>query len=125
MGSTAMGTSRTKRKISAMRSVLPAMAFVMVCLLASCATYSKVSERRPRFRPVAGTIGALAKVQSEILEAQRFDRSQPLAALGGYLTAAQMAALQLRSNPDDQRAMSDYNFAVARIITTIRDGKLD
>src|SRR5262249_29130208 len=51
-----------------------ATALLTAVLLAGCATYSKVSERRPRFRPIAGAIGALAKVQTEIVNAQRIDR---------------------------------------------------
>ena len=37
----------------------------------------------------------------------------------------QAAADELGRNPKDEAARADYNFAVARIITTIRDGKLD
>jgi pimeloyl-ACP methyl ester carboxylesterase len=102
-----------------------ATALLTAVLLAGCATYSKVSERRPRFRPIAGAIGALAKVQTEIVNAQRIDRREPMTALSGYLTATETALHQLSSNPHDEQAMRDYNFAVGRIINTIRDAKLD
>ena len=48
-----------------------------------------------------------------------------MAALGGYLVAADTASQQLVKDPKDATARTDYNFAVARVITTIRDAKLD
>ena len=62
---------------------------LMACVFASCSSYSKISERRPEYRPQTGTVGALANAQAEILKAMQRDRREPLAALGGYLTAAE------------------------------------
>ena len=64
-------------------------------------------------------------VEQEIANALKTGRRDPLAALGSYLAAAEAAAAELGRNPKDEAARADYNFAVARIITTIRDGKLD
>jgi pimeloyl-ACP methyl ester carboxylesterase len=102
-----------------------AVALITACVLASCATYSKVSERRPRYNPVAGGAGAVANADAEIVKAQRLDRRDPLAALGEYITAAQTASLQLQRNPQDEPARHAYNFAVGRIIGTIGAAKLD
>ena len=44
---------------------------------------------------------------------------EPMAAMGAYLVAAQAASEQLGRNPKNQPARDDYNFAVARIFTTI------
>jgi hypothetical protein len=41
------------------------------------------------------------------------------------MTAAQTASRQLERNPQDEPAQQAYNFAVGRIIGTIRDAKLD
>jgi hypothetical protein len=102
-------------------------AFVIItaCVVASCATYSKVSEKRPRYYAVAGGTGLIANANGEIVQALRLDRRDPLAALAGYMTAAQTASLQLQRNPKDRPAQQTYNFAVGRIIGTIRDAKLD
>jgi pimeloyl-ACP methyl ester carboxylesterase len=102
-----------------------AVAVITACAVVSCATYSKVSEKRPRFRLLAGANSALANANAQILKALQADRREPLAALGEYLTAAQAASIQLERNPEDQPARQTYNFAVGRIIETIRDGKLD
>ena len=101
------------------------IAIVVACALAGCATYSKVSERRPRFRPIASAVGGLANAQAAIAKALRLDRSKPLAALGEYMSAAETALRQFERDPRDENARNDYNFAVARIIATIRDAKLD
>jgi pimeloyl-ACP methyl ester carboxylesterase len=101
------------------------IAITVACALAGCATYSKVSERRPRFRPIASAVGELANAQAAIAKALQLDRSNPLAALGEYMSAAQISLRQFERDPRDENARNDYNFAVARIIATIRDAKLD
>src|SRR5208337_1473399 len=98
---------------------------IIACALAGCATYSKVSERRPRFRPIASAVGRLANAQAAIAKALQLDRSNPLAALDEYISAAETALRQFERNPRDENARNDYNFAVARIIGTIGAAKLD
>ena len=101
-----------------------ALAIFAACALESCATYSRVSERRPRFIPFAGG-GPLANAATYIVKAMRIDRSDPLVALGEYMSAAETALDQLKRSPNDETARNTYNFAVGRIIATIRDAKLD
>jgi len=102
-----------------------AVALITACALASCATYSKVSEKRPLYNAVAGGTGALARANAEIVKALQLDRRDPLAALGEYMTAAETASGQLQRNPQDQPAQQAYSFAVGRIIGTIGAAKLD
>jgi pimeloyl-ACP methyl ester carboxylesterase len=101
-----------------------ALAVLTACALESCATYSKVSERPPHFTPFASG-GPLANAATEIVKAMRIDRRDPLVALGEYMNAAETALGQLDRSPNDQAARNTYNFAVGRIISTIRDAKLD
>jgi hypothetical protein len=101
-----------------------ALALVTACALGSCATYSRVSERRPHFIPFASS-GPLANAATKIVNATRIDRRDPLVALGQYMSAAEAALRQLDRSPSDQAARNTYNFAVGRIIATIRDAKLD
>jgi pimeloyl-ACP methyl ester carboxylesterase len=84
-----------------------------------------VSEKRPRYLPLAGAKGLLATVNAEIVKALQLDRHDHLAALAEYLTAAQSASLALQRNPQDQPARQAYNFAVSRIVGTIGAAKLD
>jgi len=93
--------------------------------LSSCATYSKVSERRPHFIPFTSGAGPLANAESKIVKAMLIDRRGPLAALGEYMSAAETALRQLERSPQDETARHTYNFTVGRIIATIRHAKLD
>jgi pimeloyl-ACP methyl ester carboxylesterase len=102
-----------------------AFAILIACAFAGCATYSKVTERPPRFRPIATAIGRLTNVEAAIAKALQLDRSNPLAALSEYMNAAETALRQFERNPRDENARNDYNFAVARIIAVIGNLKLD
>jgi pimeloyl-ACP methyl ester carboxylesterase len=102
-----------------------AVALITASAVAGCTTYSKVSERRPLYNAAAGGAGALAGANAEIVKALQLDRRDPLAALGEYMTAGETASRQLQRNPQDEPAQQAYNFAVGRIIGTIRDAKLD
>ena len=101
-----------------------ALAVFAACALESCSTYSRVSERRPRFIPFASG-GPLANAATYIVTAMRIDRRDSLVALGEYMTAAETALDQLKRSPDDETARNTYNFAIGRIIATIHDAKLD
>jgi pimeloyl-ACP methyl ester carboxylesterase len=90
-------------------------------LLVGCAQYATVSETKPRFRPAS----TANPTEQKIAAAFRLERRDPLAALGSYIAAADAAAHQFAKDPHDTLARDDYNFAVARIITTLRDAKLE
>jgi predicted GNAT family acetyltransferase len=55
----------------------------------------------------------------------KHQRRDSLGTLGELLSVTDAAATQLQRNPGDDTTRITYNFAVARIFTTIRDGKLD
>jgi len=113
-----------KEHFRLIRSPNFALAIIIACALAGCATYSKVSERRPHFHPIRSAVGGLANAEAAIAKGLH-DRSNPLAALDEYMSAAETALHQFERNPRDENARNAYNFAVARIIATIRDAKLD
>ena len=96
---------------------------VLVVALSGCASYSIVKERRPLFRAVSSAHSPNS-TESTILGALR-ERRKPLVALEGYLTALESASRQLAQEPKDANAMHNYNFALARVFTTIRAAQLD
>jgi pimeloyl-ACP methyl ester carboxylesterase len=100
-------------------------ALLMGVTLTSCARFAEVREKRPIFQPVRTTVGALITVEQQIAEGLKRSKREPMVALGDYLNAAQAAAAQLQRDPKDEVVRDAYNFAVARIFTTIRDAKLD
>ena len=94
-------------------------------LFSGCAQYASVSERKPQFRPLRSIASSLASAEQSIAGALRKESKEPMAALGEYLAAAQAAAQELDRNPSDAAARTDYNFAVARVVGTLKRAKLD
>ena len=118
------------REVSWLRLALSEMkigGFFLVAIvgisLAGCGAYSTVKERPPLFRAVSNA-SALTSSESTILGALR-ERRRPLIALEGYLSALEATTRQLTQNPNDAEAIRDYNFALARVFTIIRNARLD
>jgi pimeloyl-ACP methyl ester carboxylesterase len=101
---------------------IPICALLICISISSCARFAEVREKRPIFRRVSTAPGA---VEKGITDGLRRSKREPIAAQGGYLAAAKAASEQLRIKPNDKQAREDYNFAVARIFTVIKDAKLD
>jgi len=101
------------------------LTFTACAFLSGCAQYATVSEKRPEFRPVRTTVGALVRGEQGIVGALEVGRRDPLEALGGFLTSAETAAQHLAGNPNDEAARTDYNFAIARVFSTIKQAGLD
>ena len=100
-------------------ALLAALSFVT----ADCAQIAVVSEKSPAKLPVSS--GAHA------IEAQTIDhglaqqKNQPMVALGEFVAAARQSLTRLDRNPKDAEALRNYNFAVARIFSVVREAKLD
>ncbi|MGC4017698.1 MAG: hypothetical protein QM755_24750 [Luteolibacter sp.] len=94
-------------------------------VLPGCTSYSEVREIAPVFKRVAVVDDTFSVIESNITNAANVVRKDPVAALGNYVASAKAASEILARNPGDERTRSDYNFAVARILSTIREAKLD
>src|SRR5213080_4021287 len=88
-----------------------------------CAQIATVSEKRPA--PLPPSSGADQVATQTIDSALAEEKQQPTVALGAFVAAARDALRQLDRNPENAEALGDYNFAVARIFTVVRDAKLD
>ncbi len=100
---------------------LPAAVALCLC---GCADYAAVKERSPVLRFASSLSAEHVSLRQRIEEAARLRKSRPLAAIGDYLAAADAAAKRLQTNPDDDVAREAYNFALARVIGTLKDAKL-
>ncbi len=100
-------------------------ALAVVATLVGCTSYSEVSEVAPKYQPNGPGSGTIATVRREMAAAMKSSRSQPMAALGGFITAAEAASQQLQRSPADLDARQEYNFAVARILSTVKEANLD
>lgn len=107
------------------KPITSSFAIAIVFALAGCAQYASVSEKRPEFRPIRSTVGMLVSAEREIVSGMRKEKREPLVALGELLAAAKKASRQLKADPGDKEARDAYNFAVARVIGTIKRAKLD
>jgi pimeloyl-ACP methyl ester carboxylesterase len=96
-------------------------------VLAGCAQQNAtVSETHPVFHPASTGVGTVVSAQKSIGDASRQqEKREPLAALGAYLTATQDATRELERNPRDMAARDAYNFALGRVLETIKEAKLD
>jgi len=98
-------------------------ASVVAFALAGCAQIAVVSEKRPAALPPGseGDRVATQTINSALVE----EKKQPIVALGAFVAAARDSLRQLDRNPANAEARRDYNFAVARIFTVVRNAKLD
>jgi Alpha/beta hydrolase family len=103
---------------SFVRAVRWISAALIAAGIAGCASYSSVTERRPRYQPIT-PVGRL------IVAALHADRRHPEPIIGQYLDAAYAAAGELRARPSDVQARRDYNFAVGRIYEVLHDANLN
>lgn len=96
------------------------LAWVLSCLLpllGGCSQYSKVRES-PTFALTS------SGEQKQLVRSAKSFRSEPLEQIGLYLDSVNASRSKLASNPSDGIAISDYNFAVARIVEIIQENDL-
>ena len=98
-------------------------ASVVALAVAGCAQIAVVSEKRPAALPPGS--GADQVATQTVNRALAEEKKQPMVALGGFIAAARDSLRQLDRNPADAEALRNYNFAVARIFSVVRDAKLD
>jgi pimeloyl-ACP methyl ester carboxylesterase/predicted GNAT family acetyltransferase len=98
-------------------------ASVVALAMAGCAQLAVVSEKRPAALPPGS--GADQVATQTIDRALVEEKKQPMVALGGFIAAVRESLRQLDRNPADAEALRNYNFAVARIFSVVRDAKLD
>jgi pimeloyl-ACP methyl ester carboxylesterase len=98
-------------------------ASVLALAIAGCAQIAVVSEKRPAPLPASSDPNRAAT--ETIDRALAEEKKQPVVALGAFIAAARDSLRQLDRNPANADARRDYNFAVARIFTVVRDAKLD
>jgi pimeloyl-ACP methyl ester carboxylesterase len=94
-------------------------------MLGACAPLARVSETRPTLGAQHGTIPELRRSEQAIVDGQKLQRSDPNKAVGFYLAGVEAASTELRRDSQDRLALRDYNFALSRVFSVIRDSHLD
>src|SRR4029077_5376596 len=93
--------------------------------LGGCAPLAEVRETRPRLGPQYGTSPQLQRIEQQIAHGQQLNGSHAVTALGCYMAGAEVATSELRKNANDPVALRDYNFALWRLFSVIREAHLD
>ena len=114
------------RRGSCIRSTLtPILVLGALLALSACAPLAQVREIEPRLGAQHGTLPQLRHAEQAITEGDNLQRADPTRAIGFYLTSVESATSELRKNGKDRIALGDYNFALSRVFSVIRDAHLD
>ena len=100
----------------------------VIALLATvtgCAPLATVRETSPRLGAQHGTSRQLQRAEQQIAAGQQLKASHPDTATGFYLAGAESATSELRRNPQNRTALRDYNFALSRVFSVIRDAPFE
>src|SRR5512132_150003 len=93
--------------------------------LSGCASLATVRETNPRLGAQYGTPPQLQRAEQQIAAGQQLQATHPDRATGFYLACAESATSELRRNPKDRIALRDYNFALSRVFSVIRDAPFE
>ena len=98
---------------------------VALAALGACGPLAEVSKTEAKLGAQYGTIAELRRAEQAIADARKLKRTDPNGAVGFYLCGLEAAAKELRKNPGDRLALRDYDFALSRVFSIIRDAHLD
>ena len=98
---------------------------IALVTLGACAPLAQVREVTPRLGAQHGTSPQLQGAEQQIAAGQQLKASHPDRATGFYLAGAEAATSELRNNPKDRIALRDYDFALSRVFSVIRDAPFE
>jgi pimeloyl-ACP methyl ester carboxylesterase len=93
--------------------------------LSGCAPLATVRETSPRLSIQSGTSPQLQRAEQQIAAGQQLKADHPDRATGFYLAGAESATTELRRNPKDRTALRDYNYALSRVFSVLRDPRFE
>ena len=96
-----------------------------VATLSACAPLAQVREVNPRLGAQHGALPQLQLAEQAITAAEQLQWTNPNRAIGFYLSGVESATRELRKNPKDRIALRDYNFALSRVFSVIRDAPFE
>jgi pimeloyl-ACP methyl ester carboxylesterase len=102
------------------------LAVALTLVLTGCAhPLANVKNTTAHYAPSVAASSDVRLAEQHIIAGEKLQQRDSLAAIGEYLRAADSALAQLRQHPADLDAMRDYDFALARVFSTIRKGHID
>ncbi len=111
-------TSRIKRN--------QALVLLLAALvtLGACAPLAEVRQINPKLGAQHGALPQLHRAEQAIANAENFKRTDPKRAVGFYLGRLNQQRTNCGRIQDDRLALRDYDFALSRVFSVIRDALL-
>lgn len=118
--------SPTSRRITSRikRSKTHTLLLAVLVTLGACAPLAQVREINPKLRVPYGTAPQLHRAEKGIAGGENLQSSDPNRAIGFYLSGIESANSELRKSPNDRVALRDYDFALSRVFSVIRDAHI-
>jgi pimeloyl-ACP methyl ester carboxylesterase len=107
------------------RSQTQIIVVAALAMLGACAPLAEVREANPRLGAQYGVRPQLHRAERAIADGEQLQRNDPQKAAGLYLSGVESATSELRKNPEDRLALRDYDFALSRVFSVIRESHLD
>lgn len=99
---------------------------ILVALaLGACAPLAQVREVKPRLSAERGSRPELQRAEHAIAEGQKLERIDPHKAIGLYLGGLEATSIAIQKDPRNSLALRDYDFALSRVFSVIRNARLD
>lgn len=102
--------------------------FIIVAVLAmlgACAPLAEVRPTKPALTGERATTPELRRAEDAITAGQELQRADPKKAIGYFLRGVELAAKELQKRPSDNLALRDYDFALCRVFSVIRNTQLE
>ena len=103
-------------------------AYIVILLalaLGACAPLAQVREVNPRLGAQRGSPLELQRAEHAIAEGQKLERIDPHRAIGFYLGGLEATGIAIQKDPRNPLALRDYNFALSRVFSVIRDAPFE
>ena len=94
-------------------------------VLSACAPLAQVREISPKLGARYASRPQLHRAEEAIASGEQLQRSDPNRAIGFYLSGVESANSELRKSPTDRVAWRDYDFALSRVFSVLRDAQMD
>src|SRR6476660_3739048 len=106
--------------------MMRSLVVVFTLVLVGCGhPLASVKNTKARYDPSVGVSGDVRMADEHIIAGEKLRPRDSLGAIGEYLRATESALAQLRQHPNDLDAVRDYDFALARVFSAIRQGHID
>ena len=96
-----------------------------LAMLGGCAPLIEVREINRKLGAQYAARPQLHRAEQAIADGEQLQRSDPNRAIGFYLSGVESANSELRKDPKNQVALREYDFALSRVFSVIRNAHVD